>query len=261
MMISVLLLQRLRKSSWTEGRETPMTLPAPLTILCGAFCLTYCSWSTMSRYNTLERSPPHHCRKFRGCWWGEACISFLRKYSLCWARFMKPEMFLLQLRSHELCTPRNLMFSTLSTVQPLMLRGACSGCDLQKSKTISFFLSALSTRLFSLHQPSRCLTSFLYIDSSFLSMSPATMVSSTNLKIRVPSCLDAQSCVSSVNNNALSAQPWGAPVLSMMELEVSAGLEGLALSLAWIPALFLLFVYVRGASVFFSYGWLAWMKV
>ena len=37
MMFSVLLLQRLWKSPWTEGRETLMTLSAPLTIICRAF--------------------------------------------------------------------------------------------------------------------------------------------------------------------------------------------------------------------------------
>ena len=36
MMFSALLLQ-LWKSSWTEGRETLMTLSAPLAILCRAF--------------------------------------------------------------------------------------------------------------------------------------------------------------------------------------------------------------------------------
>ena len=89
----------------------------------GLFCLTYCR-STMSRYNMSERSPPNHCRKSWGCWWGDACFSFLRKYSLCWACFVVPEMFLFQLRSCEICTPRNLMFSTLSTVLPVMLTWA-----------------------------------------------------------------------------------------------------------------------------------------
>ena len=37
MMFSALLLQWLRKSSLIEGRETPLTLSAPLTILCKAF--------------------------------------------------------------------------------------------------------------------------------------------------------------------------------------------------------------------------------
>ena len=36
-MFSALLLQWLRNSSWTEGRETQMNLSAPLTILCRAF--------------------------------------------------------------------------------------------------------------------------------------------------------------------------------------------------------------------------------
>ena len=68
-------------------------------------------------------------------------------------------------------------------------------------------------------QLSRCLTSSLYIDSSFLWMSPTTVVSSTKMMIWFPSYPDAQSCVSSVNNR-LSTKPWGDPVLSMMELQV-----------------------------------------
>ena len=45
MMFSALLLQQLWKSSWTEGRETPMTLSAPLT-------MTYC--------NTIRQNALHH---------------------------------------------------------------------------------------------------------------------------------------------------------------------------------------------------------
>ena len=37
MTFRALILQQLRKSSWTEGREYPMTLSAPLTLLCMAF--------------------------------------------------------------------------------------------------------------------------------------------------------------------------------------------------------------------------------
>ena len=73
-------------------------------------------------------------------------------------RFVIPEVFLFQFMSCEICTPRNLMFSTLCTVRPLILTGACFGCDLWKSINIH-----IEHRFSSLPQPSRCLTSSLYI--------------------------------------------------------------------------------------------------
>ena len=75
MMFTALLLQWLWKSSWTEERETHMILSAPLTILCRAFLFDILQLSTMSRYNTSEHSPPHHCRKSWGCLWGERLVS------------------------------------------------------------------------------------------------------------------------------------------------------------------------------------------
>lgn len=91
-------------------------------------------------------------------------FNFLRKCSVSWACFVITEVFLFQLRSWEICTPRNLMFSTLSTKQWLMLMGMCSVLVLWKSTIISFVLSMLSSSLFSLHQPLRFSTSSLYID-------------------------------------------------------------------------------------------------
>ena len=57
MMFSALLLQWLWKSSWTDGRETPMSLSAPLTILCRAFFLTYCS---VLCQDTICQNALHH---------------------------------------------------------------------------------------------------------------------------------------------------------------------------------------------------------
>ena len=139
------------ESSWTEWRETPMTLSAPLTILCRVFLsdILQLEYHVEVQYvRTLSITTVEGPEDADG---EKACFSFLRKYSLCWAHFVNPEVFLFKLRSCEICTPLNLMFSTLSTVQPLMLRGACSDCDLQKLITISFVLSTLSTRLFSSH--------------------------------------------------------------------------------------------------------------
>ncbi len=50
-----------------------------------------------------------------------------------------------------MCTPRNLVLLTLSTVAPLMVRGAYRECTLLKSTTISFVFSTFRERLLSLH--------------------------------------------------------------------------------------------------------------
>ena len=167
----------------------------------------------------------------------EACFSFHRKYSLCWVRFMIPEVFLFQIRSWEICTLRNLVFSTLSTVRLLILRGACSGYDLRKSIIMSSVLSALSTRLFSVHQHSRYLISSLYIGFTISVNASHYCGVIANLMIWFPLCLDAQSCVSGVNNNGLITQPRGDPVLIVMELEVlflTRTNRGLSVWKSWI---------------------------
>lgn len=79
---------------------------------------------------------------------------------------------------------------------------------------------SVSSRLFTLHQPTRRSTSFLYIDSSFLQISPTTVISSSNLITSFPSYLDTQSCVNSMNNSGLRTHPWGDPALSMVGLEM-----------------------------------------
>lgn len=81
-------------------------------------------------------------------------------------------------------------------------------CNAHISMIISFVLATFSTRLFSLHQPTRCSTSLLYTYSSFPEISPTTVVSSANIISRFPSYLDTQSCVISANNSRLRTQ-WG----------------------------------------------------
>lgn len=98
--------------------------------------------------------------------------------------------------------------------------GACLIHTLWKSM-ITFYVSAtFSTRWFSLHQPSRCSTFFQCNDSSFPRISPTTVVSYSNLMIRLPSYLDTQLYVSSINNSGLRTQPWEDPVLSVIGLEL-----------------------------------------
>ncbi len=70
-------------------------------------------------------------------------------------------VLLVQERSSVMCTPRNLVLLTLSTVAPLMVRGACREYTLLKSTTISFVFSTFRDRLLSLHHPARWITSLL----------------------------------------------------------------------------------------------------
>lgn len=104
----------------------------------GLFCLTYCSWNAMLMQYVRMLSTTHLSKVLRMLVGREACFSFLGKCSLCWSPFVIPEVILLQLRSCKICTPRNLMFSTLSIVRPLMLRGACLAHDLWKLMIIFF---------------------------------------------------------------------------------------------------------------------------
>lgn len=148
-MFRALFLHRLWKSSWAERGETSMT------ILCRA---------SLSDILQLEYHVEMQWVSTRPLWkvqrmlvGREICFCSLRKFSLCWDRFKIAEVFLFQLRSCQICTPRILMFSTLSSVCLLVLRGACSGRDLWKAMIVSFVLSTLSSRLFSLHRPSNLL--------------------------------------------------------------------------------------------------------
>ena len=64
-----------------------------------------------------------------------------------------------------------------------MDRGVSAYLFLLKSTLISLVLLVLRARLLLLHHSARCWTSSLYADSSFLLMSPTTVVSSANFPI------------------------------------------------------------------------------
>ena len=71
------------------------------------------------------------------------------------------EVLVVQERSSETCTPRNLVLLTLFIAAPLMVRGGCRVCALLKSTTISLVFSTFRERLLCLHQEVRQLTSLL----------------------------------------------------------------------------------------------------
>ncbi len=92
---------------------------------------------------------------------GSGSFEFAQEIETCCAFLASAAVLLVQERSSVMCTPRNLVLLTLSTVAPLMVRGACWVCTLLKSTTISFIFSTFRERLLSLHHPARRLTSLL----------------------------------------------------------------------------------------------------
>ena len=140
------------------------------------------------------------------------------RWRRCWAFFMVELVFRDQVKFSARWTPRNFVFFTISTGEPWMFSDSWSLCGLQKSTTISVVLSYI--RLLTLHQVISCSTSSLYVDPSFLSMRPTTVVLSANLMMWFESCSAVQSWVRTVNSNGLSTKPLGASVLSVVVLEV-----------------------------------------
>ena len=78
-----------------------------------------------------ERSSPHHYRKSWGCWWGQWLVSASSGSTVSTGPVI-PEVFLFQLRSCEICTPRISMFSTqqILSTRPGMLSGPPAFCRL-----------------------------------------------------------------------------------------------------------------------------------
>ncbi len=79
-----------------------------------------------------------HSHKCSQIYFGVAQITFREHMRPKWSQF---RAVLVQERSSVMCTPRNLVLLTLSTVAPLMVRGACRECTLLKSTTISLVFS------------------------------------------------------------------------------------------------------------------------
>ncbi len=149
-----------------------------------------------------------------------ALFSRRRKCRRCCAFLEIDLVLVVQVRSSVMCTPRNLVLLTLSTVEVSMVSGGWSTEFLLKSITTSFVFSTLRDRLLAPHHSASCATSSLYCVSSLLLMRPTTDVSSANLMMWLELNLAVQSWVSSVKSSGLSTQPCGAPVLSVVVLEV-----------------------------------------
>ncbi len=108
--------------SWREGRVTPTIFSAALSM----------HWTVLQQ-DTLQAPYPHsdaasQDSSVEGAHdWSQGSGS--SKYRCCWAFLASVVVLLVQERS----TPRNLMLFTLSTVAPLMVRGAYWVCTLLTS--------------------------------------------------------------------------------------------------------------------------------
>ncbi len=88
-----------------------------------------------------------------------ALFSRRRKCRRCCAFFEIDLVLVVQVRSSVMCTPRNLVLLTLSTVELSMVSGGWSTGFLLKSITTSFVFSTLRDRLFAPHHSASCATS------------------------------------------------------------------------------------------------------
>ncbi len=84
-----------------------------------------------------------------------------RKCRRCCAFLEIDLVLVVQVRSSVMCTPRNLVLLTLSTVEVSMVSGGWSTEFLLKSITTSFVFSTLRDRLLAPHHSASCATSSL----------------------------------------------------------------------------------------------------
>ncbi len=90
-----------------------------------------------------------------------ALFSRRRKCRRCCAFLEIDLVLVVQVRSSVMCTPRNLVLLTLSTVEVSMVSGGWSTEFLLKSITTSFVFSTLRDRLLAPHHSASCATSSL----------------------------------------------------------------------------------------------------
>ncbi len=118
---------------------------------CSSHTRQWCRWSAHSQWCP--------CRM----WWGwvERDLPFSVGGRKCrrWCPFLLSDVTLVvQMRTSVMCTPRNLVLPTLSTVEPSMVSGGWSTEFLLKSITTSFVLLTLRDRLFAPHHSASCAT-------------------------------------------------------------------------------------------------------
>ncbi len=83
-----------------------------------------------------------------------------RKWRRCCPFLLSDVTLVVQVRSSVMCTPRNVVLPTLSTVKPSMVSGGWSTEFFLKSITTSFVLPTLRDRLLAPHHSASCATFF-----------------------------------------------------------------------------------------------------
>ncbi len=124
MMLLVLLEHRARKMSRMGGRGAPMIFAAVFTVrwrVLRSAALQFPYQTVMQLVSTLSMVPQQNVVRMGG---GRlALFSRRRKCRRCCA-FLESDMVLVvQVRSSVMCTPRNLVLLTLSTVELSMVSG------------------------------------------------------------------------------------------------------------------------------------------
>ncbi len=143
-----------------EGHRWPLQ---PCSLSAGGSCgQQHCSSRTDSDaagQHTLNGAPVE-CGE--DGWWETCSFHRRRKCRRCCA-FLESDMVLVvQVRSSVMCTPRNLVLLTLSTVELSMVSGGWSvEFLLLKSITTSFVFSTFRDRLLTPHHSASCATSSL----------------------------------------------------------------------------------------------------
>ncbi len=122
-----------------------------------------------------------------------ALFSRRRKCRRCCAFLEIDLVLVVQVRSSVMCTPRNLVLLTLSTVEVSMVSGGWSTEFLLKSITTSFVFSTLRDRLLAPHHSASCATAFSQL-CSMQCTERTTAVHQSSLGLHCCVCPEQISC-------------------------------------------------------------------
>ncbi len=145
-----------------EGRGALMIFAAVFTVrwrVLQSAALQFPYQTVMQLVSTLSMVPLKKVVRMSG---GRLALFSRRRRCRCCCTFLESGVVLVvQVRSSLMCTPRNLVLLTLSTVELSMASGVWSPEFHLKSITTAFVLLTLRDRLFAPHHSASCTTSSL----------------------------------------------------------------------------------------------------
>ncbi len=122
-MLLVLLEHRARKMSRMDGRGAPMIFAAVFTVrwrVLRSAALQFPYQTVMQLVSTLSMVPLYNVVRMGG---GRLALFSRRRKCRCCCAFLESDMVLVvQVRFSVMCTPRNLVLLTLSTVELSMVK-------------------------------------------------------------------------------------------------------------------------------------------